>query len=102
RRHAPGARELANVAPEQLARKRACALERDFDGVGARVRIAVEVAADPGPEPRHGGGLRRALSQFAEKIRGRLPERLLEVPEAVPNLVDDVRSPRPHLVRLPE
>src|SRR5262249_7115554 len=80
RRHAPGARELANVATEQLARKRACALERDLDGVGTGVWIAVEVSADPGSESGHGSGLRRAPPQLAEKIRGRLPERLLEVP----------------------
>ena len=66
------------------------------------MRIAVEVASDPGAEPWHDGRLRRAPAQLAEQIGCGLPEALLEEPEPVPDLVDDMRAPRAQLVGLPE
>ena len=102
RRHAPGARQLAHVVAQEPSRELASLLERDLDRVRAGMWVAVEVAADPRAEPRHDGRLGCAPAQLAEQVRGRLPERLLEEPQTVPDLVDDMRPAGPQLVGLPE
>src|SRR5206468_12811584 len=86
-------------------RERPCALERLHDGVRARVRVPVEVAADPGPEAERRPtrvGPRCSSAQLREQTRRRAPEALLDEPVPIADLVDDARALRAHLVRLPE
>ncbi len=91
RRHAPRGRELANLPPVELERQRARPLERVLHRLGPGVRVAVRVASDPRSERERGRSAGQAPAQLADEAGRRLPEALLEEPEAVPDLVDDVR-----------
>jgi hypothetical protein len=75
--------------------------ERLANGLGARVRVAVGVSADPAPE-----GDRRPTGHMTpvlvQQLLGTVQEAVLEEPQAVPDLVDHARPLVPDLVRLPE
>ena len=103
RRHPPRAREGADLALEELARTGTRLGESRFDRRAARVRVAIEVASDPGPEPewREPGGRQPRLER-REHARRSLPQSALEEPERLPDLVDDARAVRADLVGLPE
>ena len=102
RRHPPRRAELAQLGSIEIAREPAGTLERVLDRLGPDVRIAVEVAADPGAEPQRLAGAREPLAECPLEIGDRVPEALLEEPEALPDLVHDAGSLRADLVRLPE
>ena len=102
RRDADRRRKLAHFVAVAVAQQRACALERLVHGVGAGVRIAVGVTADPRAEAERSRRVRRVPPVVGEQLLRRVDEALLEEPVAVANLVDDARPVRPHLVRLPE
>ncbi len=99
-RHAPGGRERADVAPQQVADELRATLDRLAHRLGARVGVSVEVAADPRAEPERAPG--KALAPGRDETGGGVPEAVLEEPERLPDLVDDARAVGPDLVRLPE
>ncbi len=101
-RHAPRGAERRQLVADELANERPCPLERVLDRVRPRVRIAVQVAADPGAEAKRHRAVVDTPAERAGDPRNRVPEALLEEPEAAPDLVDDLRAPRAHLVGLPE
>ena len=71
-------------------------------GVGARVRVAVGVTADPRAETKRSRRVRQVPPVVGKQLLRRVDEALLEEPVAVANLVDDAWPVRAHLVRLPE
>src|SRR6201999_2359228 len=103
RRHAPRTGKPAEVATDQLTGAHAGELERRLDRLGSGGRGAVEGAADPGAEAKGGARRRRAVAfELRQHARCGIPQALLEEPEQLPDLVDDLRSPRTDLVGLPE
>ena len=102
RGHPPAARERTHLVPVEPRGERACLLERSLDRLRPRVRIPVEVAADPGAEAERWRRVRQAPAVRPQQRRRGLPEAALEEPEPVPDLVVDPGSPRSHLVGLPE
>ena len=94
--------KLAHLVAVAVPKQRARTLERLADRVGARVRIAVGVAADPGAEAKRSGSVGQVAPVVGEQLLGCVDQALLEEPVAVADLVDDARPVRAHLVRLPE
>ncbi len=88
--------------PVEVTRELTGALERVRDGLRPDVRIAVEVAADPGAEAQRLAGAREPLDQGALELGDRVPEALLEEPQPLADLVDDPRPLGADLVGLPE
>ena len=80
---------------------RAAPLDRLAHRLRPGVRVAVEIAADPAPEPQR-RARRAARARSATSAGAGVPEALLEEPEPLPDLVDDPRSHRAHLVGLPQ
>ena len=73
------------------------------DRLGAGVRVAVGVAADPACRSEAAAARPgRCAPVVGEQALGSVDQALLEEPVAVADLVDDARPLRPHLVRLPE
>ena len=70
--------------------------------LGARVRVPVGVAADPRAEAERRPRPGQVAPVVGEQPLGCVDQALLEEPVAVADLVDNARTPRPHLVRLPE
>ena len=98
--HPPCHGELAHLAPVERQRERVGPLDRLLDCVRADRGVAVEVGADPGPEPERAA--RQPHAPRREQTRRRLPQAPLHEPEALADLVDDARAARAHLVGLPE
>ena len=99
-RHAPGGGERADVAAEKLADEGRPALHRLAHRLGACIRVSVEIASDPRPEPQRRAG--QTLAPDGEEVGGGVPEAVLEEPERLPDLVDDARPLRTNLVCLPQ
>ena len=102
RRHPPRRPELAQLGPVQVTCELAGALERVRDRLRPDVRVAVEVASDPGAEAQRLPRAREPLDEGALELGDRIPEALLEEPQPLPDLVDDPRPLGADLVRLPE
>src|SRR6266480_1095804 len=94
--------ERAHLIAVASSQQGSCTLERLADRLGAGVRVPVRVAADPGAEAKRRPGRRNLYAVFGKQALGRVEQALLEEPEPVPDLVDDARPLRPHLVRLPQ
>ena len=102
RRHPPRRPELAELGAVQVARELAGTLERVGDRLRPDVRVAVEVAADPGAEAQRLARAREPPDEGALELGDRIPEALLEEPQPLPDLVDDPRPLGADLVGLPE
>ena len=102
RRHADGAREVPHLDAVAGERQPARALEPFRDGVGPGLRIAVLVASDPGAEAERGVRSRQPLAVLGQHAGRHGQQRRLEEPQGVADLVDHARTPRAHLVGLPE
>ena len=102
RRHPPRRPELAQLRAVEVTRELAGTLERVRDRLRPDVRVAVEVAADPGAEAQRLARAREPLDERALELGDRVPEALLEEPQPLPDLVDDPRPLGADLVRLPE
>ena len=89
RRRSPRPSQAPAPPSDEIPRERPGALERVDDRLRARVRVAVHVASDPGPEPERWRRTRDRVPQLADEPRQRLPQALLDEPEAMPDLVDD-------------
>ena len=99
-RHAPRHGERADVAPQQVAHERGPPLDRLAHRRRPDVRVPVAVAADPAAEPERRAG--QPAAPGGEQIARRVPQRVLDEPQPLPDLVDDAGPVGAHLVRLPE
>src|SRR6185369_8223703 len=86
----------------QVTRELARTLECVRDRLRPDIRVAVEVAPDPGAEAQRLARPREPAHQGALELRNRIPEALLEEPQPLPDLVHDPRPLGADLVRLPE
>jgi hypothetical protein len=94
--------ELANFASVPRQREPPGPVERLADRRRAGRGVAVLIAADPGPEAQRLVRVRQVPAEVSDEERGSVQKALLEEPQAVPDLVDDARPLRPHLVGLPQ
>ena len=94
--------ELANLADVRREREHARLLEGIGDRLWPGRRIAVQIASDPGAEPKGRRRSRHEPSVVGEQELGHPQQALLEEPQPMADLVDDARSVRAHFVRLPE
>ena len=102
RRHAPGDRQGADVAHEQLPRELARPFDRLAHGLGAGRGVPVHVPADPGAEAERRRGVGDLVAQSADDGGDGLPEGRLEEPQAGADLVDDAGTRRADRIGLPE
>ena len=94
--------ELANLADVRREREHARLLEGIGDRLWPGRRIAVQIASDPGAEPKGRRRSRHEPSVVGEQELCHAQQALLEEPQPMTDLVEDARSVRAHLVRLPE
>ena len=100
--HPPGLAETTDLALEELPREQARTLQRLVDRLGAGIRVAVHVTADPRAEAEGNGDTRQISTKPAGELRHGVPEARLEEPQAMADLVHDQRTSVADLVRLPE
>ena len=76
------------------------AFDRLAHRLRAGVRIPVQVASDPGPEPERGA--RQPAPPDGQEVTCGVPEAVLDEPERLPDLVHDAWPVGANLVGLPE
>ena len=102
RRHPPRCAEGSQLVAVEVTGELPRPLESVLDRLGTDVRVAVEVAADPAPEAERPTRSLEPIAKGPLEVGDRVPEGLLEEPEALADLVDDARPLGADLVRLPE
>jgi hypothetical protein len=92
----------SSLIPVSELDERACSVERLLDGVGARGRVSVEIAADPAAEAQRQPCVRETLAILGHEPRRDVEQALFEEPVSLPDLVAHARPLHAHLVRQPE
>jgi len=87
RRHPPGCAERSQLLAVEVTRKPPRTLESVFDRLRTDVRVAVEVTADPATEAERPTRVVQPSAEGTLEVGNRIPEALLEEPEALADLV---------------
>ncbi len=102
RRHPPRRTQVRQLLAVELPGQSSCPLECVEDRVGADVRIAVEIAADPAAESKRAARASQSRGERPFDVGNGVPEGLLEEPQPLSDLIHHARPLGADLVRLPE